>query len=619
MEWLSELRERRLAQFLITYCAGGWIVLEAIAQVVDRAVLPEVAYRVVLTLFLCGIPGALIVSWYHGARGRQTVPLTERWLLGGVGIVALMASGFVARANLAPEGMLTGMAALQPWENPSRVAVLYFDSRGGGEDGEFLAAGLTEGLIDELSTVEALHVVSRNGSEMFRDSDVSPDSIGRTLGAGTIVDGNVAVAGDRLRVEVFLVEASSGRQVASRKLDHARADLFELQDTLAHEVGLFLRERIGEEVGQIESRSATTVQTAWELYQQAQEVARDADGMVDHDDLDGASRQLARADSLMARAEAEDPTWLDPVTQRGWMAYSQSRLGGMDRMHYERWIEVGLEHAERALQRAPNDPDALELRGTLLYWKYLLNLGDDHGESHDLMERAEKDFRASALANPRQASALTSLTHLLMAKGQLTEAKLKAVQSYESDPFLRNADLTLWRLFQTSWDMDDAVEARRWCEEGARRFPDSYRFAQCQVMNLALEGQEPDIADGWVHQRRWVELAPPQVREINEKKSLVYMAMALARAELADSARAVALRSRAGPDIDPLREVAFFEVIVRTWLGDEDEAARILGQFLAANPDQLEAYRHVAGTGDVAWYHAELLDNDRFRELVGAR
>ncbi|NNF29037.1 MAG: hypothetical protein HKN73_17570, partial [Gemmatimonadetes bacterium] len=65
---IKALRERRVAQFLVTYAAAGWLVLQLVDQVVDREVLPEVVYRVALTLVLCGFPGALIVSWFHGAK-----------------------------------------------------------------------------------------------------------------------------------------------------------------------------------------------------------------------------------------------------------------------------------------------------------------------------------------------------------------------------------------------------------------------------------------------------------------------------------------------------------------------------------------------------------------------
>jgi TolB-like protein/tetratricopeptide (TPR) repeat protein len=613
---LNDLRERRIVQFLVTYAAAGWIVLQLVDQVVDRSVLPEVVYRVVLTLVVCGLPGVLIASWYHGAKGAQSAPAAEKWLLGVVALFAVCASVVVAPANLTHTD---GAAAqdLLPFEDPSRVAVLYFDAQGGGEDAEFLASGLTESLIDELSSVEALHVISSSGSAAYRHSDAGPDSIGRALGVGTLVNGRVAVAGDRVRVTVSTVAARDGSQLESTRLERPRAQLFDLQDTLSLQVTEFLRRAIGREVGQVLLRSGTGVVEAWELVQKADAAGRHAGEAQAHGDMDGASAALLRADSLLALAEEEDPRWVEPVVRRGWIAYRQSRLGGFDRSVYDRWIGTGLQHADRALAVDPDDADVLELKGTLLYWRYLLNLAGGPDEANELFHEAENLFRASVEANNRQASALTSLSHLLMNKGQVAQAKIAAQRSYEADPFLENVNLTLWRLAVSSWDLGDEVEARRWCDEALRRFPEEFRFHQCQLRLFALPAVEPDVPAAWAHHTRFVELSPHNLQDLHEKQGLQYMAMALVRAGLPDSARAVALRGRAQPYVDPVRDVTMLEAVVRSWLGDADEAVRLMGVYLAANPSQVEAYRESLMAGNVHWYQQELAELPEFRFLVG--
>ena len=616
VKFWQDLKERRIAQFLLTYCAGGWIILQVADQLGQNSVLPEIAYRIVLTFVVCAFPGALIVSWFHGAKGRQTVPAIEKWLLVGVALLALAASGFVLRESVAQGNVPTGLAALTPDRDPRRVAVLYFDTRGGGEDSEFLAAGLTEALIDELSTVDALHVVSKNGSQLFRDTDAKPDSIGRTLGVGTLVEGLVAVAGERVRVSVAMVESRSGKQLESTEIERPRADLFDLQDELARQVAEFLRIEIGTEVGEIEARSRTTVVAAWEMYQRAQLSARAGDSLSAAGDSRGAARELERADSLLANAETLDPLWLGLTVERAWLAYTQARLGGFDRIHNEKWIATGIGHADNALQRAPNDARALEIRATLEYWRLLSNLSEDPQES---IQRAEAWYRDAIAAQPKAAFALTSLSHLLVRKGENTEAKLKAQQSYEADPFLRNANQTLWRLFTTSWELQDDQEARSWCSEGLRRFPGDYRFRQCQLMMYALPQQPPDVSDAWAQYRDFVALSPPQVQGFNEKKGLMYMAMALVRANLPDSANAIAIRGRAGTEIDPVRELAQLEAIVRNWLGQYDAAADRLALYLTANPGTREAYRSGAEQGEVQWYLRELVDQPAFRRLVDLR
>ncbi len=68
-----KLRERRIPQIVGGFAAGGWILLEAAAQLVERSVLPELAYQLVLVFFLAGLPASLLVAWFHGRKGPQIV------------------------------------------------------------------------------------------------------------------------------------------------------------------------------------------------------------------------------------------------------------------------------------------------------------------------------------------------------------------------------------------------------------------------------------------------------------------------------------------------------------------------------------------------------------------
>jgi TolB-like protein len=615
--FVRRLRERHLLRYVVAYLAAGWVVLQVIGELGDNGLLPPVVFRAGFALVLGGFPGALIVAWFHGAKGRQDVPRLEKALLALVAVFALAATGFVVRANLASADG-GRRAELPPEQDPTRVAVLYFEPRG-GDEAEFLAAGLTEALIDELSGIERLYVVSRNGAQLFRGSPAPPDSIGRTLQAGTLVGGTVAQAGERVRVEVTMTNPTSGHQFASVRLERPKEEIFALQDELADTVAVFLRSKIGIELGERRLRAGTKSVDAWEILQRAEKAEDDAAVLAASGDLDGAGRALDGADSLLAVAERMDPGWLDPAVKRGWLAYRRSRLGGMDRTQSATWLEQGLGHADRALARDSADASAQELRATIVYWKYLLNLAATPDESRQLYDAAEAGFRAAIAADPDRASALTSLSHLLLNRSDNAEAKLTALQAYRADPFLENTNLTIWRIFTSSWSLGDGVEARRYCEEGVRRFPADFRFTQCRLMLLGLPDEKPDIARAWPLVEAFAAASPAQVRDVNRQRGLMYIAMGLARAGLADSAAAVAVRGRADPGIDPLREAAFLESIVRTLLGDTEEAVRQLSAHLAANPGLVAGYRADAERREMPWYHRALLDEPRFRSLVGLK
>jgi serine/threonine-protein kinase len=506
--------------------------------------------------------------------------------------------------------------------NPNRLAVLYFEKAPGSSDSlGYLADGITEALIHELSAVSALQVISRNGVLPFKAARVAPDSIARALQVGTLVEGTLSQASDRLRLSISLVNGSTGTEIGSKTLERPREQIFALQDDLVKEVAFFLRQQLGREVQLESARVGTSNAGAWELVQKALTEARGAEPLVAAGDTAAASRQYQRADSLLAQAEASDPAWVTPPTQRAWLAYRRARAAGVEKGPGDEWTRKGLEHAEKALGLKPNDPDALEARGILLYWRWLLNLEPDAGKAAKLLADAEADLRASVGENASQASAWTTLSHLLINKSETAEAKLAAMRAYESDPYLANADVTLWRLFSTSSDLEDAVAAKHWCEEGYRRFPNEPLFTECQLWLFFLPGQKPNIPQAWKLFEQFVQLTPSDEREVERLRGQMMVAVVIARAAAAsgnaalrDSAQAIVARSRGNATIDPTRDLAQWEAIAQTILGNKDEAFRQLSLFLATNPQQRESLGK-----EQLWWFRDLQSDPRWAALAGTK
>jgi hypothetical protein len=376
---------------------------------------------------------------------------------------------------------------------------------------------------------------------------------------------------------------------------------------------VFLRQQIGQEVVLKESRQRTTSTKAWELAQRAEEVSKDFDPLLAAGDSAGAGRKLLEADSLFALAEAADPKWSGPPVQRGWVAYRQTDLiSGFDKGSYSKWLDIGLKQADRALTLKPNDPDGLELRGTLRYWRYLLNLEPEQHAADKLVADAEADLRGAVQGNPNAAVAWSFLSHLLMNQSRSAEGKLAALKSYEADPYLSTARTTIWRLFQTSLDLEDADESRRWCAEGQRRFPQSYRFTECQIWLYALPSTPPDVPKMWSLLDKYLKQEPTAGPEFSKRYGEMLVALGLVRAGLADSARHVAERARGDPAFDPTRELVSMEAMVRAALGDKDEAFRLLTTYLAVNPQS-----RAAMAKDDTWWLKDLRSDPRWLRVIG--
>ena len=561
--------------------------------------------------------------------GSREIPATERRTPVAIAAAAFREGG-VKFWSLSLVGLL--LAALGTWgawhlwsrrgtsaagaeadDVANHVAVMYFRNQSGQDSLNFLTEGVTEGLIHELSQVKTLQVVSRNGVSPYKKADVSPDSIARALGVGTIVEGAMAQSGNRLRVTVTLVNAGTGNEIGSTTLERPREELFALQDDLVKEVSEFLRQRLGQEIEVRASRVGTDNPKAWEALQRAEQFGNEFDELLAAGDTAGAKRRLTQGDSALATVEALDPGWTKPIVDRGWLAYRQTDLvAGFDKVYYGKWLNIGLEHAERALKLKPGDSDALELRGTLSYWRWLLNLEPDAGKAAKLLSGAEADLRAAVAANPLAAVAWYWLSHLLLAQSQTAEAKLAALKAYEADPYFSSVKQTVWRLFQTSLDLEDQQEATHWCAEGQRRFPAYYRFTECQIWLYALKGQTPDVPKAWQLYDKFVELTPPGLRPYHKLYGQMLVAFALARAGLIDSAKHVAVRSRGDASVDPTRDLANYEAMFRAQINDRGEAVRLLSTYLAANPQMRASMAR-----DESWWFRDLRSDPRYQALLG--
>jgi serine/threonine-protein kinase len=529
-------------------------------------------------------------------------------IAGAVGAVA------VAGASVALLSMKGGSSGRPADEGApaSSVAVLYFDAgRTGSDSVGYVADGLTEALIKELSAVNGLTVISRNGVRPYRGVDVRPDSIGRALNVGTLVAGTVAQSGDLLRLEVSLINARDGKELGSTRLERPRGEIFALQDSLAAQVAEFLRPALGREVKLREGRLGTRSTKAWELVQKAEARIKDADALHASGDVEAARRHVAGADSLLAQAAQEDRRWVVPAAQRAKLVYKDCRWAGNDKVYNDPCTSRGIALAEAAVALDSTDPDAREARGELKYFRSLLNIETDPDRAAKLVSDAEADFMAAVEANPAQASAWSTLSHLQWNKVEPGNAKLSALKAYTNDPYLANANVTLDRLFGQAVDAGDAHDAAKWCGEGERRFPNDPRFALCRIRLWAMPGAKPDIPTGWKLAEQYVKVSPPRRSEYWQKRAAMMMAMALVRAGQVDSARRVAERARADASLDPTMELVYLESLVLAMIPDQTAAFQRLSTYLASHPLQAKNLEK-----DNTWWTKELRSDPRWRSLI---
>jgi serine/threonine-protein kinase len=497
--------------------------------------------------------------------------------------------------------------------DPATIAVLYFeDASAGGELGH-LADGLTEGLIQRLAEVQGISVVSRAGVATFRETTVPPDSIGRALRAGTLVQGAVTQAGDRLRVSLNLLDGNSGVRLEGASFERASLDLVGVRDTLAVEAARLIQARVGEVLRLRDQRTSTRSNDAWLLVQRAEQMRKRGEAAAASGDTLARRREFAAADSVLAAAEALDPRWPVPAIQRGLIAYRWSRLSGRDQVLIQQFVDEGLGHVERALAIDAQNSDALELRGNLQYWIYLMGLEPDPARADALLARARDDLEAATRVNPRQAGAYASLSHLYNYSGTDLDVNLAARRALEADAFLENAAVVLNRLFLSFYDLGRFFDANLQCEEVRRRFPHDFAAPRCELFMLTTRSRDPDVPRAWRLADSVVAMAPANQRPYQELHSRMLAAAVIGRSGLKDSASAVIRRSLGDEGLNPTRDLALFGAAAYAQMGEVDAAVDLLKVYLMANPRAREGLAN-----EPSWWFQPIAQDPRFRQLVGA-
>jgi len=545
------------------------------------------------------------------SRQMQRAPKRDWKVIAGAVVVALLVLTGAAWAGkeLLGRTRATGGAGASRFAL-QHVAVLYFTDLSPDKRLGYLADGLTESLINDLSAVKGLDVVSTSGVKPFRAKEISRDSIASLLEAGTLVDGAVEAEGNQARVTLRLIDGSSGAVDKQTSVVAPLGDPLALKTKLADQLSQMLRHSLGEEVRLRASREGTTNSAAWSLEQRAEKLRKDAEALEQAGKTDDASKQLLAADTLLAQAEALDGSWTEPIVLRGQLAARQEALT-RDPAAAQKWIDVGISHADRAIAINARDADALELRGSLRVRPIARGFVEDQRKVDDLVRVAEQDLRGSIAANPTQAQALYMLSRIQYLKHDAVESHNLAQRAYEADAYLAAAPDILFRLYVTAYDLESFVNAQKWCDELKRRFPENPQAGRCQLWIMTAKGMSNDPAEAWRRAADYEKSAPPQLKEYTRHEAQIAVADVLGRAGLADSARRVLVRARADRSVDPRGELLGYEAFVRGQLGDKKEAVDLLQKYLTDHPE------HRAGFSKVnPWWWRPLQDDPRFKTLI---
>ena len=132
------------------------------------------------------------------------------------------------------------------------IVVLPFANMGGDPEQEYFVDGVTESLTTDLSRICGSLVIARNTAFTYKGKAVDLKQIGRELGVRYVLEGTVQRGGNRMRVNVQLIDAETGNHLWAERFDKPLADLFDMQD----EIVARLANQLGTQLVAAEARRA---------------------------------------------------------------------------------------------------------------------------------------------------------------------------------------------------------------------------------------------------------------------------------------------------------------------------------------------------------------------------
>jgi len=256
--FFAELKRRNVYKVAVAYAVVGWLVIQVTATIVPALHLPEGLTTGVVVLVLIGFPIALVISWAFEMTPEGLKPTTDispdevrsmpywskkKFAAFIVGVVVIAASLLAYQLLRAPRSTSTITA------NNKSIAVLPFVNMSADKNDEYLSDGMTEELINTLAKVPGLRVPGRTSCFAFKGKNEEDifRKVGDQLHVGTVLEGSVRKAGDKLRVTAQLINVSDGYHLWSKDYDGDVKDILNFQSNVAEQVVQALQVKLGGE------------------------------------------------------------------------------------------------------------------------------------------------------------------------------------------------------------------------------------------------------------------------------------------------------------------------------------------------------------------------------------
>src|SRR6266581_230191 len=622
--FFEEVKRRKVYRVAAAYVIAAGGIIQLASAAFPAWELPNWALRFVIVLLLTGFPIALILAWAFDvtAQGIKTTPTALPRTHRRRNVIMLVATG-VAISAAAGFFLLPGVSARKIDKS---IAVLPFESLSDDKENAYFADGIQDDVLTNLSKISDLKVISRTSVMPYRGKGSNVREIGKALGVATLLEGSVRRIGNRVRVNVQLINTENDEHLWAEDYDRDLTDVFAIQTDLARKIASELQAKLSpSEKAQFE-RKPTENGEAYLAFVQAHNLS------CAFEDFD----KLKQGEQLYARAIELDPKFALAMAR-----YSQLEswfLHDIDRTPERR--ERARSLAERALQLQPDLPEGNLALGFSYYY------GDNNYDA------ALREFEIAQRGLPNESEVYLAIGAIQRRQGKWAESTENLEKAASLNPkdtwplqnlalnyeMLRNFDAankTVDRALQINpqgiglWEVKIKLAI---AEKGDFA---AYEQALDKLKSLPMSSEERlkivgGQAELLLFQRKYQQVLQLAENVPDESLAAVpgssagkYYAIGVAKKALADDAAAHSAFVKAKDILeeqlkqkpeDPDLHVQLAKVLA--WLGQKDAAIAQAQQATDLRPESKDAFDGPRTTADVAQVYAILGDNGRAIELL---
>ena len=405
--FFEELQRRKVYRVAAAYIIAAGFIIQIGSAVFPAWELPNWTLRLVVVFLLVGFPIALILAWAYDVtpQGIQVTKVHQDHTGDAILLILLQpacAISAVAGFFLFPRASGRNV--------DKSIAVLPFQSLSDEKENAYFADGMQDDILTNLSKIGDLKVISRMSVMSYRGDAVrNAREIGKALGVATLLEGSVRRVGNRVRVNVQLIDANNDEHIWAEDYDRDLTDVFAIQTDLAQKIASALQAKLSPTEKARLDRRPTQNSDAYLLFVQAHDYANRPDMFLDT--------------SLKAEQLFEQATKLDPNFAAAFAGLSMAEswtYHTFDPKPARR--EKARTAANEALRLQPDLPEAHLALGFSYYY------GDRD------YERALAEFEIAKRGLPNEAQAYMAIGAIQRRQGKWAESTANLEKAAELDP-----------------------------------------------------------------------------------------------------------------------------------------------------------------------------------------